>query len=204
VKALASYDLKLDRAEKHLIELEEAIDEYVTRRTFTVHIGIEGKKKRAVHRFRFTEQPDPTVSIIVGDFIYNIRSALDHLRTALVPKKRERSGYFPIHVPGVWEPTVGGEDDSRRKERGLWETETLGMKPQAIAILKRLQDQADSTDIETPPALTAINRIAVKDRHSKLPVLAATLLDPVGTCRMPNARRHGPYCPAAWQQRGRA
>ena len=185
----ASYDLKLDRAEKHLIELEDAIHRYVSRHAYEVSVGIEGKET-PVHRFRFTEQPDPVVASIVGDFIYNVRSALDHLRAVLVPKNRERRGYFPIYFPGVWEPAVAGEDTQRAKERSQWKTDTRGMKPEAIKILQQLQSEADSGDWEKPSALTTINRIAVKDRHTRVPVVAASLLNPTGTCRAPDGTMH--------------
>jgi hypothetical protein len=183
VSTRASYDLKLDRAEAHLVELERAIDRYVQRHPYEIQSRVEGKKQRLGRYFRFTEQPDPIVSVILGDFVYNVRSALDHLRAALVPKSRERNGYFPIHFPGVWEPPVPGESKDRTKQRRSWETETRGMRPEAIAILKQVQIEATS-DGDNPGPLVALNRIAMKDRHTKLPVVAAALLNPSGTCRL--------------------
>jgi len=182
-----SFDLKLDRAEQHLVELEHIIAAYTAAHPY----GIFRRTDAGVvtHRFEFTRQPGDEVGVLVGEIIYNVRSALDHVRGALVPKKRERDGYFPIYFPGVWEPSVDGESEQRKKARQRWEIDTRDIHPDAVAVLQRLQDYAtDDDQASDPPALTAINRIAIKDRHTRLPVIAAALLNPSG-----GFRHHGTF-----------
>jgi hypothetical protein len=178
-----SYDLKLDRAEKHLLDLKAAIGRYTREHPYEVRRTIEGKQKRVVHRFHFTKQPDPEVGLIAADFIYNVRSALDHLMAALVPSARRSKVYFPIYWQGVWEPKVEGEHSERTKDRGRWESDTRKAKPEAIAILQANQPDVDAWDNSGKhTALIILNKIAVKDRHQKLPIIASTLRDAVGEC----------------------
>src|SRR5258708_5279852 len=52
-----------------------------------------GKKQWCV---RIIRQPDPTLSLIVGDCIHNLRSSLDHLIFALNQGRKKRKSAFPI------------------------------------------------------------------------------------------------------------
>ena len=122
---LRSYDLKVDRAEKHLIELEFEIRRYTRRHPYLVRPGMEGK--REVYRFEFTRQPDDELAVIAGDFIYDIHSALNHLAAALVPSKNRTKTGFPIFWQGVWEDPVAGENEQRAKDRGRWASYTREM-----------------------------------------------------------------------------
>lgn len=93
-----SYLAKLRRGDKHIKELERVIYRYRSRHPYEAR---GGKAERDAWRLHFTEYPENTdIPIVAADGIYNIRSALDHLRGALVPKKREHKGYFPIYFPG--------------------------------------------------------------------------------------------------------
>lgn len=184
--AARSYDLKLDRAEQHLIELKDALDRYVEKHPYEVRRHVEGKKKREVFRLHFTEQPDPTIGPIVGDVIYNLRSALDHLMAALVPSERRSKVYFPIYWQGVWEPPEPGEHPKRSKDRGRWASDTAKVHPDALAILKANQPPLDAWDPPESHGLIILNRIATKDRHTKLPIVAASLVAEHGECLGPD------------------
>ena len=94
---------------------------------------MEGSKKKRVHRFHFTRQPGDDVAIVAADFVYNIRSGLDHLAPALVPPAHRTSVMFPIFFQGVWDDPVDGENEQRLKERKRWRTTTRHMHPDARA-----------------------------------------------------------------------
>src|SRR5688572_12484690 len=97
--ARRSFDLKIDRAEEHLKELEHAVGRYCDRHPYKAVERMEGNQQGSVWRLRFTEQPDPWLTVIAGDFLYNVRSGLDHLAAALVPE--QDWDYFPIYFQGV-------------------------------------------------------------------------------------------------------
>lgn len=132
-----SYDLKADRAEKHLIELEFEIHRYTRRHPYRARPGMEGKRK--VYRLEYTRQPDDELAVIAADFVYNIHSALNHLAVSMVPPKNRSSVAFPIFWQGVWEDSIEGENEQRIKDRARWCSYTREMPDEVVAILSTLR-----------------------------------------------------------------
>ena len=59
-------------------------------------------KKHPTHwRFvlQITEPPDPQIAIVFGDFLFNVRSALDHVAVACAPPSTQAGRGLPS-VPG--------------------------------------------------------------------------------------------------------
>jgi hypothetical protein len=174
-----SYDLKMDRAEKHLIDLERDLGTYLKSHPYGVREGPESKRKPKVRRLDFTAQPDPILSTVLGDFLYNVRSALDHVQGALVPRKRRNHVMFPIFWQGVWEPGIKGEDRERTKQRERWQTYVRGVAPEALAILKANQPPDVGPHELNTQGLAMLNRLRNADAHGDLPVVATMLTDPI-------------------------
>jgi hypothetical protein len=173
-----SYLEKISRAEKHLVELHEAIDQYAAAKPYTVRKGIEGKKEKVVHRLVFTADPANTdIPVIAADVIYNLRSALDHLMSALVANKDRGSAMFPIFFQGVWEAIVPGENQQRVKERMRWASDIKTLRDEPVAILKRLQPREDTGDGTQAIPIAVINSLSNRDRHEKLPIFVSGLLE---------------------------
>jgi hypothetical protein len=166
-----SYILKGNRAEKHLHHLKVKIGKWAD--THPYEVRTTHYRKRDVQHLRFTSSPPPEIGTIAADFVYNIRSGLDHLMGALVPASERDSVYFPIYFVGVWEDPIPGEDAERTKARGRWKSDTAKVRPEAVAILKALQPPEDTS--QTINTLRAINLIANKDRHQQLPVIFSAL-----------------------------
>jgi hypothetical protein len=176
------YVLKGDRAGQHLVFLKDAIQRYADRHPYEVRKRVEGKKKGVVHRFHFTEQPEPMLGLVAADFIYNMRSGLDHLMAALVPSARRDSSMFPVFWQGVWDDPPPRENVERTKARERWQTYVKGAHPDAVAFIKTVQPADDGgNDPKGLSSLVALNRLSNTDRHSKLPILAASLHKPVGS-----------------------
>ncbi len=172
-----SYLAKVHRAEKHLVDLEEEIQRYSRTKPYTVREALEGNKKpRMVRRLQFTGLPENTdIPIIAADAIYNLRSALDHLMSALVASKDRNSAMFPIYFQGVWEVSLPGENQQRVKERARWASDVKTIHPDAVAFLKSCQPLDDRGDGETANLLRFVNRLSNRDRHEKLPVVMTGL-----------------------------
>jgi hypothetical protein len=102
-----------------------------------------------------------------------MRSSLEHLIAVLVPAKDRDRLTFPIYFRGVWEPLAEGEDRRRRKARHVWRVIEGALKPEAVAVLKRLQPPDDAGPDEKDHDLRILNQLSNTDRHSKLPVAAA-------------------------------
>lgn len=71
--------LKLERAEKHLQDLETALASFYKLEPCKVVKYLHSEDGRQIFRSEFTIEPPPTLSIIAGDAIHNMRSALDWL-----------------------------------------------------------------------------------------------------------------------------
>ncbi len=170
-----SFLSKLERAEKHLADLDDAVAAYGGSdgsRPYTVRDGIEGERK--VHRLHFTRSPANTdIPLIAADAIYNMRSSLEHLIAALAPASGRDKLTFPIFWRGVWEPDIEGEDMRRRKARHVWRAIAKALPAEAVAALKMLQPPDDAGPTEEDHDLRVLNRLSNTDRHSKLPVAAA-------------------------------
>jgi hypothetical protein len=179
--AAPSYDLKVDRAEKHLIDLELEIRRYA--RLHPYHLTKGMKNKEEIYRFRFTRQPDDELAVIAGDFLYNIHSALHHLAAALVPSAHRRRTAFPMLWQGVWEPSVKGESEQRSKDRSRWTTYTRHMPDEAVAIIKANQPEDLGPDADNTHALAMLNRLRNRDAHTKLLFVASSLRYPIVRCR---------------------
>lgn len=178
---IPSYLAKLTRAEKHLIDLKDAIDKYggtnAASRPYTLRKRIEGHNQREVHRLHFTRSPANTeIPLIAADAIYNMRSSLEHLIAALAPAKDRDRLTFPVFWRGVWEPLVHGEDVRRRKARHVWRAIAKALPAEAVAVLKMLQPPDDAGSTEEDHDLRILNRLSNTDRHSKLPVAAGGVL----------------------------
>jgi hypothetical protein len=175
-----SYLEKIARAEKHLIELHEAIEDYVATHPYAVRKGVEGKKQKTIHRLIFTTSPANTnIPIIAADVVYNLRSALDHLMACLVSNKERESVMFPVMFHGVWDDSPPeGEDEQRAKFRARWKSDTKSVKGGALTILKALQPPNETRNADEADRLQILNGLSNRDRHTKLPVIAPGLAQP--------------------------
>lgn len=172
-----SYLEKIARAEKHLVEFEEVLADYTASHPYAVRESVEGQKQKNFRRVVFSPEPTNTpIPIIAADVIYNLRSSLDHLMACLVANKDKTSVMFPIFFEGVWEPPVPGESEQRAKERMRWTSCIKTLDPEPLAILKQLQPrQKIANDGTEVIPLAVINSLSNRDRHEKLPILAAGL-----------------------------
>ena len=136
-----SAKLKLIRAKEHLSVLEYRIGAYARASSHLLIAGPDGK-----HTVRIGDQPPADISILVGEVIYQLRSALDHLAFDLV--KVNRRG---ITLPAGWEkrcefplllniPTKGNPPVAYKPlPRDYWDRSLPGISDSAFAIIEGLQ-----------------------------------------------------------------
>jgi len=84
--------LKIERAAKHIQAIKNAIATDAARHGDAFIVESDGKEAVDL------PEPDPEIAIDAGEFIYQMRSSLDHLAFDLV--KRNKSG---IALPAGWE-----------------------------------------------------------------------------------------------------
>jgi hypothetical protein len=178
-----SFDLKLARAEHHLVELNREIRRFANRDTYeaVAVAGTNRKTRSRKFRLRFTEQPSQMLPMIVGDIIHNVRSALDHLVVANVPPRRRRSAGFPIFS----ESPFGADGEVLDNELGAtWVKLTSGLRKPLLTQLHLLQpyqvpgqdvidfciqNGLDPSDIHS---LRILSRLDNADKHRELLTVA--------------------------------
>ena len=137
-----SWRLKIARAKKHLNEVEAELWNYSGRHPYEAVRDRKSQKNPNIRHFRLrlTEHPDPMLAVIIGDFLFNVRSALDHLAVALAPRKWRYDASFPIELVNPWKES-GADADSPDvpQRRRRFETALRGMPEEAVAFIKSIQ-----------------------------------------------------------------
>jgi hypothetical protein len=116
--------------------------------------------------------------LVLGEFLYNLRSALDYIAGDLVkPSLRTKSDY-PFFNQRIWEVPIGNETDEKRRadDRRKWAFIEREMPAAAVEIIKRFHPP-DGRPKSTEPMyqLSILNALSNKDRHRNLNTTAAGL-----------------------------
>jgi len=177
VETVESWWLKVERAEKHLVEIRGHLRRYSDLHAYEAVSSKPSKREAHIrlYRLRITAAPDPRVAVIIGDFIFALRSALDHLAVALVPKSRRYDAIFPIRTTDPWARNNSGgyvNDDARKS----FDDAVTGMHPGAIEVIKYLQPYKLNGGTE-PHVLDLLSRLENLDKHRALVVLAGIVDD---------------------------
>src|SRR5947208_6882158 len=102
---LANCWLKIGRADEHTKTVTEEISAWLNSKPYslTSHRNPEGREHRLIFHLDSGASPCDRWSLICGDAIHNLRSALDHLIYAVAvrefksdPPPNERNLQFPI------------------------------------------------------------------------------------------------------------
>jgi len=171
--ATPSHRLKLDRAEEHLLNLKGLLGPevgerktYPTTEAFETYQGGSGWCYRIATGYEVPER----ALILAGEFMFNIRSALDHLLCALIPAEDKRNAQFPIFTKDPLAKDASGKP-LHRNAAGLWRRHTEGVPQAALAVLHRLQPYARAAQHRKAPedqVLAILNVLQNADKHCQL------------------------------------
>jgi hypothetical protein len=180
VKSLAAVNLRLDRAGEHFVELNRLITAYDLSKPYTVSDGIEGKDQEYVYRLKFTSEPDPRIAVIAGDYLHNVRSALNYLMRGLVSSRAKDSTQFPIFTtdPFARDPITRKYIDRKPDSRRTWDRYVQGADPRALAYIQSIQPYAAGPRAGKIHYLSAVNWLSNTDKHRELVVTPQGLQDP--------------------------
>lgn len=94
ITGLDSASLKIDRASEHLEAMKKVVGSLASTPN-SYELVEDGKGKEKIH---FLIQPPPQITILAGEIVYQLRSALDHLAFELV-----KVNPMDITLPTDWE-----------------------------------------------------------------------------------------------------
>jgi hypothetical protein len=184
-----SFDLKLDRAERHLNELKQVMGPFTARRQHLVSKREEshGKASQWVHRVYVVGEPEQRWSILAGDFLFNVRSALDHIAVAINPPALRSEVSFPIltNDPFRRDPNTRKYLQRDPSSRRNFKRVTDSVDPAARDVIKAAQPFV-VTDRVDNYVLTQLSRLNNADKHRRLVVVAHGFREGVIYSRWPD------------------
>jgi hypothetical protein len=155
--------VKTDRAKAHLETIQAEVERVVGPNAYrTVVTQQDAERTQYVARIEGLQDLRPDFSAVVGDCLYNLRSALDHIAGGLIRRadlEPTRGTIFPVQPS---EP-----------ENGLYIKPPPGPGADAMAVVESVQPYATGENHSHPLAfLDELNRI---DKHREL-LFAVTVL----------------------------
>ncbi|MBI4338702.1 MAG: hypothetical protein HY680_01970 [Chloroflexi bacterium] len=152
-----------------MVDINQEAMRYAERRPYQfTRIRLPDRQKQIRGRFQITEQPDPMIAVMLGDFVHNLRTALDHIIVACVPKERRKSASFPIVLEDIWARDKEGSLMVKyAKRRDEFETAIDGLAPNARAFVIKMQP-CSFGDLSNLITLGIISRLENADKHRQL------------------------------------
>lgn len=168
--AARDIDLRIQRARKHLKELQVLVGAFERADVYTVSERVEGKNREYVYRLKFTTEPDERIPVIAGDFLHNLRSALNYLMHGLVPSNRRSKTQFPIFSqdPFARDPKTRCYVERDPDKRRAWKRYVEGVDPKVLAYLKEIQPYSKGPLDGHLHLLAALNSLSNSDKHREL------------------------------------
>jgi hypothetical protein len=169
-----SHILKLKRADEHLKEIDALTEPLGERREYpvieTMKSQHDGPCWEYVLDLSGVVVPE-RLPILIGDYLFNVRSGLDHLLVSMVPKKYRRKAGLPIYRanPLARDPANGNYRNAEAASR--WLSLCCCLPDDCIAPLTRLQPYHTGTlyrrDAEHH-ALALLSGFQNADKHREL------------------------------------
>jgi hypothetical protein len=155
-----SWRLKLKRADHHLVALESLVGDG----GFRAH---EAQTPDGSWTYTiWADDVDPMVPLVLGDLLFNVRSALDHLAVALSPRGRQGKAQFPIFdLDPETDPNLASQ----------WERQTRGIAEPVMEVMRRVQPFATESPRHHLHSLGLLHNWQNADKHRSLLVTAAAM-----------------------------
>lgn len=160
MRKLADPYLKTARAKEHLDDLQERLAVFREEYPVTVSRKDDLENMRHVVGIKIKDIPEK-FALVVGDFLYCLRSSLDQLVFALAQTKTDypKGTQFPI-FDNPLDPT------NEKRIAGY----TRGVPADAVAIIKELQPYTGpNTAAIKGHLLWRLNALCIIDKHRRIP-----------------------------------
>jgi hypothetical protein len=162
-----SWWLKVKRAQKHMVDIVEEIERYSNRHPYEIVRQATRKPNRWVFVLRITRKPDPMLALTLGDFVHNLRSALDHFVVAHVPSNRRSNASFPMAQRNIWETDTLGKYVLKDDEARLAYSSAVQSLPElTLALVNGFQPYQVAHVAPSP--LGILSRLENADKHRDL------------------------------------
>lgn len=169
---LEGFDEKLNRARENIVNLTAEIDQFLSEGGDAVLVDDQSQAtQEAVEAHRRRTVP-PRFSVLAGECIHNLRSALDHLAWQLVIANRNTPGKktcFPIYSldPARDKNSTATYDRCVHGMSATAKTEILGLQP---------YQPANRTGVGTTGAMLGVlHDLNIIDKHHEIMIVNTTV-----------------------------
>ncbi len=162
---LRGADAKIDRAQEHLDLLKTEVPRVIDERHPHTIRGEVVEDGWCVLWLHLNESREPRVSAIAGDYIHNLRSALNYIVTALVDATPGLALGTMHQFPASNDPTIYANTTWRPGER-VGRGVLSGITP-GLPMIERLQPYHTQPDPGADP-LYQLNRFSNADKHREI------------------------------------
>jgi hypothetical protein len=174
--------LKLTRANEHLGTLTDAAGRWVNEEfRHTETEVVRGEHQWAVYRWAQMSEPDPMWGVYLGDFVHNVRSALDQIVWLCVLANGGSPGkhtQFPfLQSEKEWTEKITSRTDG-------YLPPTNGVSPQVLAVIMGAQPFQFSGKERSGHPFVRLLRMSNVDKHRTLHV-AKVLAGPLSISYSP-------------------
>lgn len=177
---LKSVDLKLQRASAHLATVEKLA---VLRQCVTTPRALAVDSHTVEYYLQPPVFPADELSVVLGDFLFDLRASLDHLAFQLhvrrhrgrVPAGVERTSAFPIHLTEPKAPTAQWKEIktlAARERARLWRLQPFLLDPRSPSF--SLRDRSDDLHWKRT-VLRDVSSLNNIDKHRRLSVVAVAM-----------------------------
>jgi len=168
IKGVESAKLKIARAWEHLAELREVARDYTDEEIHKLSLNSEGQEVVEI-----TRDPPARISVLVGEIVYQVRSALDHLTYEIVeanqtsislPTNWVRDCEFPLGLKAPIDKATA-QPYSLPVPYSVFEKKLPGLTPQAFKFIEALQPYWGQG---TSNLLKIVGQLSNIDKHRHL------------------------------------
>jgi hypothetical protein len=143
---------KVERAKKHVSDLEAGVGTFLGTQPYVVRTNRDPQTRQPVHYLASVGNTPVVLATITGDAIQNLRSALDHLAHHLVSVGKGRPGPFYHSEFPIFDSATEYETGKGRKIEG--------MRPEAKQAIDAVKPYKGGND-----TLWRLHKLNLTDKH---------------------------------------
>jgi hypothetical protein len=174
--------LKLARADEHIAAVKEYADRWLGTDAYTVIREEDPQTGHTVRRAQIKVAPPERISILAGDAIQNLRSALDHIVYALADRHLTLT---PEIEAGLMFPIIGNVNEQGKARSGAKAFKDsiprrlAGVPANALTFIESVQPYfRDKTGTEFAyDSLWRLAELSRVDKHRRLALVSAWLVN---------------------------
>ncbi len=154
---------KLDRAAEHIETFDSESERFLAEKPFSVTSQVNAEGTKCVYWFEPTEDPPPRLSLLIGDCVANLRSALDRFAyqlSVMACKNATTSVQFPIFT---------SEREFRDPQRGQRMIRDI-RQATARSLIEDLQPFQRESSVRATHPLAVLDRLCTIDQYRLMPL----------------------------------